>query len=337
MSAFLYICLGVLLSRTSLISCNDSGDFLPDDLEGKSYIVNIPQSFHNRSSISEKLLDVSNDHNEINSFIKYVTDIKPRIHGATDGEILDTLEQFFWGKKNGLAIELGALDGSFADNSMTAGLEEHFGWHRILIEGNPDYRERMKTKSPLAFSVNAAICEKHQYVHFQNAAEVGGIIEFMPVEMLKRFHGSYYESTHPPGNISSIDWSKHNGAKLVRCLPLKHILKKAGVRHVNLFILDVEGGEMNVLKSIDWHLVKFDVIAVETDIYFRPPGYGDAITEYLRRKGYRNATGQMGRNIWFTHPTFIPSRRPDLVPPDCFRGAGKSVSLGYSVQCRLKD
>lgn len=41
------------------------------------------------------------------------------VDAFTDGEIVDSVEHFFWGMVNGTAMEIGALDGSPATRSMT--------------------------------------------------------------------------------------------------------------------------------------------------------------------------------------------------------------------------
>ena len=152
--------------------------------------------------------DVSSQPNEMAGFLKFVSDTFPRLIGHTDGEMIDVLEHFFWGKKNGLAMELGALDGTCKSHSMTVGLEENFGWRRILIEGDPAYKDKMKYLSPQAYSINAAICEHHTTVHFAHHAYVGGIVEFMAPEFLKQFFPDLYAASVPPGNASSINWQQ---------------------------------------------------------------------------------------------------------------------------------
>lgn len=39
------------------------------------------------------------------------------------------------------------------------------------------------------------------------------------------------------------------------------------------------------------------MLCVETEPVNRPAGYAEAVTAYLADKGYKNATGQIGRNI----------------------------------------
>ena len=69
------------------------------------------------------------------------------------------------------------------------------------------------------------------------------------------------------------------------------------VHRVHLLVSGVQGGEMEVLKSIDWSKVTFDVLCVETDPSNRPPGYAKLVSDFLASHGYQNQSGQMGRNI----------------------------------------
>jgi FkbM family methyltransferase len=192
---------------------------------------------------------------------------------------------------------LGALEGSPNSRSMTYQYEQQMGWHRILVEGDPSYRDRMKTNSPSAFSANAAICENQTSIHFSTAEYVGGIVEFMSQSFMKEYHSAIYNAGVPPGNVSSLDWSQLKNIVLVDCIPLSAVIHRSRVKHINFFILDVEGGEFEVLKSINWAEVRFDVICVETEPANRPPGFPERITQYLEERGYRNASGQQGRNI----------------------------------------
>ena len=73
-----------------------------------------------------------------------------------------------------------------------------------------------------------------------------------------------------------------------------------------------QGGELEVLKSINWSLVKFDVLCIETFPLERPPNYAEDVTEFLAEKGYINHSGQQGRNICKKPP---PSSPLSLPPP----------------------
>ena len=162
------------------------------------------------------------------------------VRDITDGEVIDALEHYFWGMRNGTAIELGALDGAPGTDSMTFDYEKKLGWRRILIEGNPAYRKLMKTNSPLSFGVNAAICSTPATVHFIVNEYVGGIMEFMSPYFLSRFHQNLWNACRPAGNLSSLNVSAFPHLHPVECIPMSYVLQKARVKHVNFFILDVE-------------------------------------------------------------------------------------------------
>lgn len=51
-----------------------------------------------------------------------------------------------------------------------------------------------------------------------------------------------------------------------------------------------------MLNSINWSLVKFDVLCIETDPANRPPGYAETVTDFMKGKGYIDYAGQIGRN-----------------------------------------
>lgn len=231
---------------------------------------------------------------------------------TVDGENLDVLDHFFWGIRNGISIELGALDGSDKTFSMTCDLEKYFGWRRILIEGNPKYRPDLLERSPSALSVNAAICEEEKIIHYGLRSYVGGIVEYMDPKFVNIFYPEL-----PKTKTGSIDWSKAKRLEIIKddiievpCVRLEKVLIPLGVTRVNFFILDVEGNELNVLKAIDWSTISFDVICVETDPSLRPNGYRDAVTKYLHEKGYEDFSGQQGRNTWYKQKDFLPYPSP---------------------------
>lgn len=247
-----------------------------------------------------------------------------RTDGFTDGEVVDAIEHFFWGQFEGIAMELGALDGSHNTRSMTRDYEDSMGWKRILIDGSPVYSKSLARNSPEAFGVVAAICEKEKEagMHFSPKEYVGGILEFMAKPFLKEYHEEVWKLGDPPGNLESIDWSRTKNIKKVACIPMSAILKAARVRHINYFILDVEGGEMEVLKSINWNHVKFDVLSIETDEGNRPPNYEQDIVDFLHVRGYLKDGPRQGRNTWFIRKDFTKMPKPGIAP-DCYNGARK--------------
>ena len=274
------------------------------------------QQHHNQSP----LMDKREDKAAMDSMKSMLEERLRRTDGFTDGEVVDAMEHFFWGQFGGIAMELGALDGSHDTRSMTRDYEDSMGWKRILIDGSPVYKKTLAAKSPEAFGVVAAICERPDTLHFSPKEYVGGILEFMAKPFLKEYHNEIWKQGE--GDLSNVAWDHAKNVKEVPCVPMAHILKAARVRHVNYFILDVEGGELEVLKSINWHTIKFDVMCIETEEANRPPNFEQDITDYLSARGYVKDGPRQGRNTWFARKDFVKSTKPGIAP-DCYNGARK--------------
>jgi hypothetical protein len=264
------------------------------------------------------------------AFVQVVGKQRDFMQEYTDGESTDAVEQYFWGMTGGVSLELGALDGSLQSQSMTALLAAYLGWTRLLIEGNPSYRQGLRDLSPDAFSASAVICSQPSQVHYINQSYTGGVVEFMSLEFLRAYQSPLYDALRDKQDSRSINWSAVSpsfASKVLPlpCLPLSAILHEANVTYINFFILDVEGGELDVLKTINWSTTKFDVLCIETDKNHRPPHYPANVTTYLSLHGYRpHPPTQMGRNTWFIRDDFTPSRRNGTTPM-CFNGVQRSL------------
>ena len=144
-------------------------------------------------------------------------------------------------KCNGTIVEMGALDGQLY--SISKIFEDHLEWTSILIEANPNNFQKLLKNRPRSKNHNTAIC-KQRYIEFIGSDAVGGIVNYM-------------SETHKKG------WIKGHEKKLqVPCSRLDYILK--GVRHIDIFILDVEGGELEALQTMNWN-IEVDYWVIELD------------------------------------------------------------------------
>jgi len=246
-------------------------------------------------------------------------EVKRSSSRATDNEDYDMIHHFFWGQENGIVMELGALDGLQWSISR-AFLPMH--WHRLLVEANPLHAANGPTKSPDATYVHGAICDGGM-VHYlaQGESVVNGIAEFMSPGFLKSYHRQIHDATEGGKNINAVDWAEWNKLEdhkdkvhEVPCLSLNTIFDHLGLKRINFFMLDTEGAELNILQSLDFSKIQFDVLLVETEPFapnLRTVGYAQKVVDLVTSKGYvhdRNA----GRNSWFRHPSFVPVKDPDL-------------------------
>ena len=91
-------------------------------------------------------------------------------------------------------------------------------------------------------------------IHEFNGPMAGsGIKEFMNKKTLDRFYSE----------------AKSLGAKVredkVEAMPLSTILSRYGFEQIDLFSLDVEGGELSVLQSIDFGKLSIGALMIESD------------------------------------------------------------------------
>lgn len=79
-----------------------------------------------------------------------------------------------------------------------------------------------------------------------NMGPTGGLTNVMPPSHLKKWN--------PKGGIKT---------RMVDCFPFELIMKTIGRNHVDLFSLDIEGGEMAVLKTIPLNVISINIFIIE--------------------------------------------------------------------------
>ncbi|CAK0733424.1 hypothetical protein CVIRNUC_000273 [Coccomyxa viridis] len=224
---------------------------------------------------------------------------------AQDEEDEAAEQKYFSGTHAGIFVELGATDGELFSN--TKFFEDHRGWRGLLIEPNLLEFEKIPAKRPNAIAVHAAICSQEQLVHFvgkgaiipmvgNSAGPLAGIWEFMTPEFKKQW---FRKKAHElPAD-----------AELVSCVPLGLVLEMFGIRHIDFLSLDVEGAELEVLKTVNLTQVSVDVLVVEMD--GSNPGKDEAVRELLaanhfkQDKAMKNTKAGL-RNEWFIGEMFSP-------------------------------
>ena len=248
---------------------------------------------------------------------------------SLDDEAFDAVTNYFWGQENGIVLEMGALDG----NQYSVSKEFiPLLWHRVLIEATPLWHKQALRVSADATYVGAAVCPKGTRVHYLSRpstdSAINGIAEFMTPNFMKEMHPTIHRLATKDGSeeysLVNVDWANpllneelvsaesihldQTFAQSISCVEVNDVLGVINVRHVNFFVLDVEGGELEVLRSIDFSRLRFDIICVETDATFRPQGYGAAVAAFLSANHYKFLADR-GRNAWFQHRDFTPKRR----------------------------
>ena len=203
---------------------------------------------------------------------------------AQSGEDRFALAHFFAGRRGGLILESGALDGVAFSTSWL--FERALGWRAVHVEASPRMFADLVRNRPGALNIHAALCGEPRTLHLafvDHTDAVGGLWEFMSPRHRAEF------------------WPGTDVDKLPRvaCMPLAPLLALFGIVHVDLWVLDVEGAELEVLMATDFARLSVDVIVVET-IGFAPEQ--DArVVAYIEAQGFVNF-GVDHHNTWLVAP-----------------------------------
>lgn len=182
-----------------------------------------------------------------------------------DKYVNDTI---FKNKKDGFFVDIGAFDG--VDGSNSYFFEKTLGWKGICVEPNAGPYEKLNS---VRKSINLNICigEKGE----KDFLKITG-----PDVMLSGLVDSYDKRHHDLINLVKDGAGDQHDIVKVRVEPLMDVLKQYNVKHIDFLSLDTEGGELEILKSIDFNAVTIDVITVENN-------YTDmAIRRFMALKGY---------------------------------------------------
>ena len=157
---------------------------------------------------------------------------------------------YFLNKKDGIYIELGALDGVLYSN--TKFFEDNLNWKGILIEPHPYKFLNLLVNRPNNYLFNNLVSCSSEDVVFRffvdNYSGVSGVEQTLPKEHFNNFFNSINE---PQDRI------------IIKPKSLTEIVKETDIKHINLLSLDVEGHEYEVLLSWDFS-IPIDVILIET-------------------------------------------------------------------------
>jgi len=158
---------------------------------------------------------------------------QPNTRGQVDQPVLVDL---IYNKslEGGFFIEAGAWDGESLSNSLLFELDH--GWSGLLVEPNPTAFQKLQLKHRKAYTSPACL------------------------------------SPHPRSSLARLTDQGMLGVltdevegQQVLCLPLYTLLLALGNPTVHYLSLDIEGGEMGVLRSLPWHKVDIWLLSVETN------------------------------------------------------------------------
>ena len=179
-------------------------------------------------------------------------------------------------QQGGFYVECGAANGYGLSNTVF--FDEMRAWDGLLIEANPRLFKRLLQGSRDAYLVNACLSPRpiSTVNNFTNRSYTGGITDFL-------HENPQTTERHLSAKVQSIP-----------CLPLISILKAINVSTIDYFSLDVEGAELDILRTIPFDEVDIKLWTIE----FRVVNNGSATQSRLKalrelmvnRYGYEEVT-----------------------------------------------
>lgn len=187
-------------------------------------------------------------------------------------------------KTNGTFIESGAGDGVKASNTLF--FEEQLGWSGLLVEGSADnfvklVRDGRRKRATKTF---AAVCEETGTAKFVGDGLAAGALEDMTRHHVESW-GRHFR------NLEVYD---------VPCERMEALVRRAGLgRVVDLWSIDVEGGEWRALNSFDWDAYEVRVVVIEMGrSCFGGGGGRNRCETLLRRRGFCRVARKAVNEFW---------------------------------------
>jgi len=177
------------------------------------------------------------------------------------------IDFLFSGKKNGVFLDIGANDGITFSNSFL--FEKKRDWSGLCVEPQIDIFNEC-TKHRNCFLENCCIDNEERNVIFRKVLGenmLSGILDYMDADSRKRIDDCVSNSNCGYEDIN------------IQAYNINTLLEKYKMYTIDFCSIDVEGAELEILKSLDFGKYTVHSFAVE--------GNNEKITLFLKSKGYK--------------------------------------------------
>jgi len=175
-------------------------------------------------------------------------------------------------RRNGFFVECGAYRGE--ELSETLFFEKERNWTGILIEAHPDFHHDILTKNRHAIVLRGCLSSTRR----------PGVLKFK-----LNSKGSGLTSFNK--NVNADD--KTVPETDVQCFSLNSIMAAIGVNHIDFMVLDVEGSEIPVLRTIDWARLSVDVFSIEYMLPRNSVNKLQTIRQFFNATGHYHEVGKL--------------------------------------------
>jgi FkbM family methyltransferase len=194
---------------------------------------------------------------------------------------------FFTGSR-GFYVDVGAFDGVYLSNSLVF---EKAGWYGICVEALPQYAELCRQNRPGAKVVAAAVVADGRDTVELRSDPTGLFASQTPDTKVVAGHYKGWGFQEP-------EWDRVT----VPAISLNKLLE--GTPPIDFLSLDIEGGETEVLSTLNWERYRPRVLLLEANTAEERR----ALEETLAPAGYRLARS-LNWNHFFTAPADVARLR----------------------------
>ncbi|MCB1739071.1 MAG: FkbM family methyltransferase [Gammaproteobacteria bacterium] len=176
--------------------------------------------------------------------------------------------QVFRGLREGVFVEAGAYDGVTGSNTVF--LERVRGWHGLLVEPSPQLAAQARRN-------------RNAPVHEVALAADDGRAAFIEVSAGYRMMSGLAHD-YPEARLREVRANhQHRERRIeVPTRTLAALLDEAGIERLDLVSLDIEGGELAVLRSFPFARIRVEVWCIEN----HPPS--PLLASLMSAHGYRH-------------------------------------------------
>lgn len=161
------------------------------------------------------------------------------------------VDRLLGGKRDGTFADIGGFDGVTGSNTLFFELMR--GWSGVLVEAAPRQFAKAQAVRRCA-CVPAAVGASAGDLDFMEVTagftQMSGFLDSYDPDLLKRVRAD----------------ARHT--EVIHTLPVRplgEILKEAGLTRIDYLSLDIEGGEMSVLRGFDFDAFDIDILSIENN------------------------------------------------------------------------
>ena len=197
----------------------------------------------------------------------YIRNLKFFFNSSQFGEDRKIIKLF---KERGTYLDLGCFHPTRYNNTY---LMYKSGWSGINIDLNPTSIELFNVARPKDLNLCAAVSDKkttkNLYFHHHLSS----------LNTLSKNHTVLFKEIFGLKNLKK---------KKIKTQTLNKLLKKNNVDKIDFFNIDIEGHELEVLKTIDFNYFKIKVICIEIISHEKNINIREKkILQFLKKKQYK--------------------------------------------------